>query len=139
MHEVSLMQNLLEVVETTARREGGGRVSLIRMRIGEMSGVSTDALDFAFEVLSRGTAAEGGRIEYERVTLSARCRGCGGAFAPEGMVFRCPGCGDADVEVVSGREMEIDYILMDEGAEAELNAPDTRGQGPARTEQGDSG
>lgn len=116
MHEVSLMRNLLEVVEETARREGATRVDAIHLRIGELAGVSVDSLAFAFEILSKGTPAEGGRLECETVPLSARCRSCGAGFRPEDLVFRCPSCGGAEIEVTAGREMEVDYILLDEDA-----------------------
>lgn len=119
MHEVSLMQNLLDVVAETARREGAGRVDLIHLKIGEMAGVSADALGFAFEILSKGTPAEGGRLEFETVPLQARCSSCGERFRPEDLVFRCPGCGGSEIELTAGREMEIDYILLDEEEDGE--------------------
>jgi hydrogenase nickel incorporation protein HypA/HybF len=115
MHEVSIMRNLLEIVTATAEREGAERIDAIHLRIGEMSGVNPDSLDFAFGILSRGTRAEGGRLECERIPLEARCSFCSGAFHPQDLVFRCPSCGSSSVEIIAGREMEVDYILLDEG------------------------
>lgn len=114
MHEVSLMTNLLRTVNEARIREGGGPVQVIHLRIGEMSGVNTDALSFAFEVLSKGTEAEGGRLEFERVPLRARCKECRIEFHPDEFVFRCAGCGSPEIEVLAGREMEVDYILLDD-------------------------
>jgi hydrogenase nickel incorporation protein HypA/HybF len=114
MHEVSLMKNLLRTVEGVAAREGRKPVQMIHLRIGEMSGVSIEALSFAFEVLSKGTPAEGGRLEFERVPLRALCRECGHEFHPEEFVFRCMKCGSPELEILGGREMEIDYILIDD-------------------------
>ena len=114
MHEVSLMKNLLRTVEETVRREGGGPVKVIHLRIGEMSGVNTDALSFAFEVLSKGTSAEKGKLVFERVPLRARCKECGTEFHPDEFVFRCSGCGSPEIEIQAGREMEVDYILLDD-------------------------
>jgi hydrogenase nickel incorporation protein HypA/HybF len=114
MHEVSLMKNLLRTVEQARIREGGGAVKVIHLRIGEMSGVNTDALSFAFEVLSEGTAAEKGRLEFERIPLRVRCKECGVEFHPDELVFRCIECGSAEIEIISGREMEVDYILLDD-------------------------
>jgi hydrogenase nickel incorporation protein HypA/HybF len=114
MHEISLMENLLEIVGDAARKENGGKVTVIHLRIGEMSAVNTDALNFAFEVLSKGTVAEGGRLECERVPLEMRCSVCGATSRPEDFVFRCPRCGATEVVLNAGREMEIDYILMDD-------------------------
>jgi hydrogenase nickel incorporation protein HypA/HybF len=114
MHEISLMENLLEIVGDTARREDGGRVTVIHMRIGEMSGVNIDALNFAFEVLSKGTLAEGSTLECERVPLEMQCSACGADSRPKDLVFRCPLCGATEIVLNSGRELEIDYILMEE-------------------------
>jgi len=114
MHEVSLMKNLLRTVEGAAAREGGKPVQVIHVRIGEMSGVNTDALSFAFEVLSKGTSAEGGKLDFERVPLRARCRECGTEFHPEEFVFRCGRCGSPEIDILSGREMEVDYILLED-------------------------
>jgi hydrogenase nickel incorporation protein HypA/HybF len=123
VHEVSLMKNLLRTVEEVAAREGKGPVKIIHLKIGEMSGVNIDALSFAFEVLSKGTAAEGGRLDFERVALSARCKECGGEFHPEEFVFRCIRCGSPELEILRGREMEVDYILIDD----EISEEETSG------------
>ena len=108
------MKNLLRTVEGAASAEGGKQVQVIHLRIGEMSGVNTDALSFAFEVLSKGTVAEGGRLDFERVPLRARCRECANEFHPEEFVFRCMSCGSPEIDIVSGREMEVDYIMLDD-------------------------
>lgn len=114
MHEVSLMENMLVMVERAACAEGGGPVKVIHLRIGEMSGVNIDALSFAFDVLKKGTIAEGGRLEFEKVQLEARCRSCGARFHPDGFVFLCGSCSSGDLEITSGREMQVDYILLDD-------------------------
>lgn len=108
------MKNLLRTVEAASAREGGGPVKVIHLRIGEMSGVNIDALSFAFEVLSKGTAAEGGRLEFESVPLLACCRECSAEFHPDEFVFRCEKCGSPELEIRAGREMEVDYILLDD-------------------------
>ncbi len=112
MHEASLMSNLLVIVDRAARAEGEGPVRLVHLKIGEMAGVNADALRFAFEVMSKGTAAEGAELGIETVPLRARCGACGDISNPADFVFRCPACGSGDIEIVAGREMEVDYILV---------------------------
>jgi hydrogenase nickel incorporation protein HypA/HybF len=114
MHEVSVMQNLLEIVMATAEREDAETIDVIHLRIGEMAGINFASLEFAFEILSKGTKAEGGRLEYDRVALKGRCSGCSSEFHPVDLVFRCPECGAGRVDIIAGREMEVDYILLDE-------------------------
>jgi hydrogenase nickel incorporation protein HypA/HybF len=114
VHEVSLMKNLLDTVEETARRESGEPVKVIHLRIGELSGVNIEALSFAFEVLKEGTLSSEARLEFERVSLEARCKRCGADFHPDELIFRCTKCGSADIEILAGREMHVDFILLDD-------------------------
>ena len=108
------MRNLLDIVEATADREGAEKINVIHLRIGEMAGINYESLKFAFEILSKGTRAEGGRLEYEKVDLRVTCAECSHEFSPEELVFRCPECGSGRIDIISGREMEVDYILLDE-------------------------
>jgi hydrogenase nickel incorporation protein HypA/HybF len=108
------MQNMLAIVERAACDAGGGPVTVVHLKIGEMAGVSVDALRFAFEVLSPGTVAEGGTLEVERVPLVVGCARCGARSHPDDLVFRCGECGAPEIEILGGREMEVDYILVGE-------------------------
>ncbi len=113
MHEASLMQNVLAIAEKAARGEGATAIRSIHLRIGDMAGVSADALRFAFEVLSPGTMAEGGALEIERVPLTVRCAACGAVSGQEEFAALCPACGSCEIEILTGREMEVDYIETD--------------------------
>jgi hydrogenase nickel incorporation protein HypA/HybF len=113
------MKNLLSIVERAARDEGGGPVRVVHLKIGEMAGVSEDALRFAFDVMAKGTAAEKASLEVERVALKIRCKGCGADSCPADFVFLCPACGSGEIEILAGREMEVDYILVGDCAESD--------------------
>lgn len=114
MHEVSLMQELLKVVEGAAEEQGGREVTKIHLKIGEMAGVNVESLRFAFEVLSRGTVAEDALLEFENIPLKMRCRSCNLEFSPVEFTFRCTACSGTDIEILAGREMCVDYILVND-------------------------
>ena len=65
MHELSIMQSALSLALDQARQAGAARVHTIRLRIGALSGVVPDALEFAFEALTPGTLAEGAQLAIE--------------------------------------------------------------------------
>lgn len=114
LHEVSLMKNILKVAEDAAFSEGPEeKITLIHMKIGEMSGVCVESLRFAFEVLSKGTVSEDADLDIEKVPLLVSCGDCGARFKPREFTFICTRCGSKKLNVESGREMEIDYILTD--------------------------
>jgi len=118
LHEVSLMKNILKIAGDAAlSRGGGGKVTLVHLRIGEMSGVCEESLRFAFQVLNAGTVCEGAGLGIERVPIRVTCRRCGAEYHPEEFTFVCRECGSPKLNIDSGREMEIDYILTDDETE----------------------
>jgi hydrogenase nickel incorporation protein HypA/HybF len=118
VHELAVAQSLLEIVEQEARPYEGARVKRILLRIGRMSAVVPDALRFAFDAITRGGIAEGAALEIEEVALSIRCRACEEVFIVEDPFMICPQCEAVDVELVSGRELEIRSMEIEDGDKA---------------------
>ena len=92
MHEVGVMQSALEIALEQAGRQGASRIDCIALRVGMLSGVVPEALEFAFDVVARGTIAEGGRLVVERVPILCVCAGCGAEFRADDLIFDCPHC-----------------------------------------------
>lgn len=107
MHELSIMQNTLEAVCASAREAGAEKVTQIRLRIGAMSGVVRESLEFAFEALAPDTMAAGAALLIEEVPPLCFCEGCQKEFTPEAFVFACPACGRPASELRRGREIEL--------------------------------
>ncbi len=114
MHELGIAQSLLEIVEKAAQPYEGARVKKVLLRIGKLSTVVPDALRFAFDAVTRGGMAEGAVLEIEEVPLAIRCRACAEAFIVEDPFMICPRCGAADVEMISGRELEIKSMEIED-------------------------
>jgi hydrogenase nickel incorporation protein HypA/HybF len=110
---MTIMRGALDAVETEAAREGESRVLVVRMRIGALSGVVTEALRFAFEVLRAGTAAGGAILEIEEVPVACYCEDCGREFEPPPFIWECPSCGRNPCKVTKGREVEIASIEVE--------------------------
>ena len=138
MHELSLMENLLSIVARAAEQGGGEPVRAIHCRIGELAGVNVESLQFAFEVLSGNPPAAGARFDVERVPIEARCRDCGAAVSSADLVFRCAECGSGSVDIVAGREMEIDYILVGDEEAGGGSCGEGRSCGAGRSSAGGS-
>ena len=65
MHELSIAEELLDIIIHRARDEHIGSVNTINLRIGRYSGILPDCLTFAFEMLSKDTVAEEARVFVE--------------------------------------------------------------------------
>jgi len=104
MHELSLMTHLLN--DAVAAAEGAPVCSL-RVRVGPLSGVVIEALQFAFEALSPGTPAEGARFDIEETAPRFRCTQCGTEYQPPVGSYACPACGFAGGDLLGGHELEL--------------------------------
>ena len=123
MHEFSIAQSLLEIIEREALPYGGTRVTAVTLRIGKLSGVMPDALRFGFETLSRGGMAEGASLIIEEVPLRIKCHHCGAESAMDDPFLLCPRCNGSEVEMIAGRELEIKEMEIDDGNQVSEKHP----------------
>jgi hydrogenase nickel incorporation protein HypA/HybF len=107
MHEVGLMQNVLEMSFECAKAHNAARIEAIHIRIGRMAAVVPVALEFAFDVMKRGTMAEHARLNVEYATVVCWCRKCEKEFKPENFSIICPVCEKNDIEIRSGLDMNL--------------------------------
>ena len=113
MHEVGIMQSVLEIAEGQARKSGATRILEVRMRVGRMTGVVPESLDHAFAVLREGTLAEGAALVVEYVPGACWCATCRREFEAEGMLGECPACGTPSFEIRRGRELDVLSLEVD--------------------------
>ena len=62
------------------------RVLSVAVKVGELSAVETESLRFCFDFLTKGTLAEGARLEIERVQVTCHCQQCGSNFTRNNFV-----------------------------------------------------
>ena len=107
MHEVGIIQSTLQMAEKSARDSGATRIHELKMQIGAMSSVAAESLEFAFEVIRKGTMAEEARLVIEKVPLSAWCEPCGKEFQAEDYSLQCKDCGHVSNDIRHGRELAL--------------------------------
>ena len=76
MHEMSLAEGVLQLVEDTARRENARRVKLVVLEIGRMSSVEPEAIKFCFEAVTHGSIAQGAALDIIAVPGAGWCMLC---------------------------------------------------------------
>ncbi len=106
MHELAITQSIVDAV---SERVGDTPVSVVRIRVGALSGVFPHAMQFAFEVVTVGTALEGAELVIDEQPGLGHCRDCGRDVSLPDLILLCD-CGSANVHVVSGRELAIESI-----------------------------
>jgi hydrogenase nickel incorporation protein HypA/HybF len=110
MHELSIAQNILQIVAEEATRNQATRVSGIKIKAGEMRGIVPESLSFCFDFVSRGTLAEGAKIDIERIPIQAQCKQCQTTFSVENYQFICPLCHSKEVDLTQGMELLVHEI-----------------------------
>lgn len=113
MHEMSLAEGVMQIVEEHARGQGWSRVTVVCLEIGELAGVELDAMRFCFDVVTRGTVAEGARLEIEQPPGRGWCMVCSREVAVARAYDACPSCGGYQVQVTGGTGMRVKELEVE--------------------------
>ena len=113
MHEMSLCEGVLQVLESEARRQQFSRVKVVWLEIGSMAGVEVEAMRFCFDVVMRHSLADGAKLEIIQVPAAGWCLGCAQTVTIKQRYDACPHCGSYQVQVTSGNEMRIKELEVE--------------------------
>lgn len=114
MHEMSVAQNILEIVREHVSSDDGKNVHTIKLKIGELSGVVPDSLLFCFDIIKNDSLFKNAVLNVEYVPITAMCKSCNKISQLEYGVFICPICYGNDIELITGNELNIVEIEMDD-------------------------
>jgi len=122
MHEFSTMQHIVEVILSEAHKHNPEKITRVNLEIGELTFLGIEQLQFAFQVLRRGTLLENAELKIDTVKPLIRCTTCGYSGDTEYderpelhfmiPLLKCPRCGK-DIEIVKGRECVVTSIQME--------------------------
>ncbi len=113
MHEMSIVMGLVDIIKEEMERHGAKRLRSVRLKIGKLTAVVPDALNFCFEIITKGTSMEGAKIIMEFPPLMAHCMDCDKEFEIEEYVFKCPRCGSEKILTNGGRDLSIEELEVD--------------------------
>lgn len=107
MHEMSLCENILEIINAQADQQAFSKVDLVRLEVGPLSGVEVEALRFGFDVVMRGSVAEKARLDIICPEAAAWCASCNKTVSIVERYDPCPACGAVNLQITSGGELRI--------------------------------
>ncbi len=113
MHEVGIAGSILDAGRAEAERLAGSRLKRIGVRVGVLSGVDLQALEFALMALRVGTDLEDVEIDLQSCPRRNQCTACGQEFETALYSEPCPGCECEQVQLVGGQELELSFIEVD--------------------------
>lgn len=107
MHEMSLAESVREIVDETARAHGARRVAAVRLEIGALAQVEVEAMRMAFDVVKRGSFADGARLEIVETLGTAWCMRCAQTVQIARRGDGCPRCESFQLQVTGGERMRV--------------------------------
>lgn len=107
MHELSLAESVIQIIEDAAVAQKFERVRVIWLEVGSMAGVEVEALHFCFDAVAHDTVAQDARLEIINVPGSGTCLDCGCTHPVSQLLDACPACGSFAMQVSGGTGMRV--------------------------------
>jgi hydrogenase nickel incorporation protein HypA/HybF len=115
MHEMGIAMEIVRIViESIPADVTDPKVERINLKVGQLAAVVPQSLKFCFEIAAKETAAETAELHIEEIPVSAICDTCQYRWQIDAPVFRCPQCDSGSIEVLTGRELDIESIELAE-------------------------
>lgn len=110
---MSIAQSIIDIVASEKSKAGNGTVKEVELEIGKLAGIEYESLDFALNVMQKGSVIEGSKIVINRPPGEAICNDCSYRFIIESPVNSCPKCESYGCSIVGGRELKVVSILIE--------------------------
>lgn len=110
MHEMTIAQNIIRIVEESRGKEAFEKVHSISIEIGALAAVDSAALQFSFEAAIEHTPLQGARLVIFNIEGIALCSECNQQVRIQQYYDACPLCGCYQLELLQGAEMRVKNI-----------------------------
>jgi hydrogenase nickel incorporation protein HypA/HybF len=113
MHEMSLAESVLNIIEDAARNGKFDRVMSVTLEIGALSAVEPDAMRFCFEAVTNGTFVQGAKLEIVELPGLGFCRDCNKTVTLAERYGLCPECNGTHIAITGGETMRVKEISVE--------------------------
>ena len=107
MHEMSLAEGVLQIVEDAAKTQNFHRVKTVWLEIGQLAGVEVEAMRFCFDAVVRDSIAQDAKLEIIETPGQAWCLHCAEVVQVQALFDACPKCGSHQIQVTGGNEKRV--------------------------------
>lgn len=113
MHELSLAQSVLDIVEKEMKRHNGKELKAVTLTVGERAGVELNTFRTAIDAVLRASRWHDAVAKIDIIPSKAQCIACGAQFHPSGGVVECPECGSGACGIISGMEFKVSSLTIE--------------------------
>ena len=128
MHELAIAESIVDIVLKAKVDKQLDSIRAVGVRIGVMTDIVPEALEFGFNVIVKDTALDDCCLKIERVPVRGTCLACRQPIEVADFVFICPHCASRDLEVTQGQELDIAFLEIDDADEASVKGIDSNGE-----------
>ncbi len=107
MHEMSLCEGVLQVLENHAASQEFDKVEAVWLEVGGLAGVEVEALRFCFDAVMQGSLADGAALTIIEIPGQAWCMHCAKTVLVSRRFDACPDCGSYQLQVTGGEELKV--------------------------------
>lgn len=113
MHELSVTENILEIVLRHASENKAKKVRNIYLVIGDLSSIIDESIEFYWNFISENTIANDACLHFKRIQAKFKCQKCFTEYQLSPNEFSCPKCNSNQVQVIAGDEFYLEAIDID--------------------------
>lgn len=119
MHELTIAQNIISIVEDELKsRNCHASVKKVIFSAGRMNAIIPESLKFGFDVLKKNSPfLMQSELEITEIPIKIRCNNCGREMDISEPMFICDKCGSIDIEILSGKDMFVESIELEEDSD----------------------
>jgi hydrogenase nickel incorporation protein HypA/HybF len=113
MHEMGIAMQIVKIATEAIPEDAGNHpVVRVNLKVGKMTAVVPDSLRFCFEIVTKDTPLSGATLVIEEIQVIATCCDCGHHWTITGPAFVCPECNSGQLQIVSGKELDVESIEL---------------------------
>lgn len=115
MHEMGIAMEIVDIaMASIPKKMQGAKVQRVNLRVGKLSAIVPDSLRNCFDLVVKDTPLDGAELAIEEMPVMARCKDCRFEWTVTEAVFTCTRCNSGDVDILSGRELDIASIEIED-------------------------
>jgi hydrogenase nickel incorporation protein HypA/HybF len=113
MHELSVTKGILKICIEEGERYKVKEINKVNIKVGELTGLVPNCIAYYFNIVAKGTIAEGAEILIEKIPVSIHCEECGFEGELGKNNYYCPKCSGSKYKIIKGREFYLDTMEVD--------------------------
>jgi hydrogenase nickel incorporation protein HypA/HybF len=114
MHELSVAQNIVEIIQQHVPESELEHVAAVRLKIGAVAGIVPESLVFSFQAITADSSLFHAHLEIECIPFRIHCNTCHATTGNDVGFALCDACGSTDTKTLSGTELNIVEIELGE-------------------------